>query len=189
MADKGGLQLLPETRKKIEVKVPGENRLIYIGAILVGIMLVLYGGLYFYNNSLSADIANADNQLLALEKQRDKGAETKLLTLQKQIGITNQLIKDHVYWTTGFSHLEAAIEPNVQFESFSGTRVDNSLNIRATADNYSTIARQIAALVADDSIKDFTLNNVSTLTSGKLDFSAKINFDPIKFLGTASQSQ
>ncbi|MEK9157641.1 MAG: hypothetical protein AAB638_00450, partial [Patescibacteria group bacterium] len=119
MADKGGLQLLPETRKRIDVNVPGENRTVYIGVALIVLVLAVYGGLWWYSQNLNTKIAEADNQLLALEKGRDKKAEQSLITLSKQIGITNQLIKSHTYWSAGFSRIESALQTNVQFRSFS----------------------------------------------------------------------
>ena len=45
MPNPGGIQLLPETRKKIEVKMPGENRLLTIGTILLVLVMVLFVGL------------------------------------------------------------------------------------------------------------------------------------------------
>jgi hypothetical protein len=182
MADKGGLQLLPDTRKRIDVKVPGQNRLIVVGVFLLIVVVVASGVLWIYKDSLTNQIADADASLAALEKQRDKKAEEKLLTLSKEIGITNQILKSHVYWSTGFSKIEAALQNNVQFESFSGSVGDQAIHFRALADNYTTIARQIAALVTDDSITDVNLDGVNSLTNGKLDFSAKISFILSKFL-------
>ncbi len=182
MADKGGLQLLPETRKRIDIKIPGENRLISIGISLLVIVAVLYGGLWWYSESLTTQIGDADTQILALEKQRNKEAEQNLITLSKQIGITNQILNKHTYWSAGLSRIESALQSNVQFKSFSAILNEENFNVRALSDNYATLAKQLAAFVADDSIKDITLNGVNTLTSGKLDFNVKITFDVTKFL-------
>ncbi len=182
MADKGGLQLLPETRKRIDVNVPGENRTVYIGVALIVLVLAVYGGLWWYSQNLNTKIAEADNQLLALEKGRDKKAEQSLITLSKQIGITNQLIKSHTYWSAGFSRIESALQTNVQFRSFSAVLGEEAIHMRALSNNYVTLAKQLAAFVSDNSVRDITLDGVSTLTNGKLDFSAKILFDKSKFL-------
>lgn len=182
MNDKGGLQLLPENRKRIDIKIPGENKLTYIGTVLIVLVLVIYGGLWIYGNSLANQITADDNQLAALEKQRDPVAEKNLITLSKQLSITGQLIKNHIYWSIGLSKIESAVQNNIQFKSLSANLTENSLNIQALSDNYTTIARQLAALVADDSIIDVTLDGVNTLTSGKLDFSTKVKFNDAKFL-------
>src|SRR6185369_10264509 len=158
MADKGGLQLLPETRKKIDVKIPGENRYITIGVVLIAIVIVVSGVLWWYANRLSSQVAYADNQLVELEKQRDKKSEQSLLTLSKQVAITNQILQQHSYWSTGFSKVEMALQNNIQFKSFSSTLAEESMNIHALADNYATIARQLAAFVSDDAVTDISLN-------------------------------
>jgi hypothetical protein len=189
MADKGGLQLLPETRKKIDIKVPGENRLIYIGAALIVVILAVYGGLAWYSSSLSTKISNADTQLIALEKLRDQKGEEKLLTLSKQLAITNQIVNNHTYWSVGLSRIESVLQNNIQFKSFGSTLSENSFHMRALSDNYSTLAKQLAAFVADDAVTDVTLDGVSTLTSGKLDFNSKISFDPAKFLKNAPETK
>jgi Tfp pilus assembly protein PilN len=184
MADKGGLQLLPENRKRIDVKIPGENRMIYVGTGLTVLILIITGGLWLYSNSLTTKITDADKQIATLEGQRNnlKEAEQKLAILSKQIGITSQILKNHIYWSKGLSKIESALQNSVQFKSFSAVLSEGSLRIQAISDSYTVLAKQLAAFVADDSIKDVTLDNVNTLTSGKLDFNTKIQFDKTKFL-------
>ena len=182
MADKGGLQLLPENRKRIDVKIPGENRLTYIGAALIVLVLMIVGGLWLYSENLADQITANDEQIAALESQRDTKAEQNLITLSKQVSITSQILKNHIYWSVGLSKIESAVQNNIQFKSLSAVLGEGSLHIRALSDNYTTIARQLAAFVADDSIKDVTLDGLSTLTSGKLDFSTKVEFNKAKFL-------
>ena len=182
MADKGGLQLLPENRRSINVIIPGENRLTYLGVALIVLVLIITGGLWLYSRSLATNITNQVDQLTALENTRNTDGEKKLITLSKQLGITSQILKNHTYWSIGLSKIEVALQNNIQFKSFSAVLGEESLRIRALSDNYTTIAKQLAAFVADDSIKDVTLDGVNTLTSGKLDFNTKVTFDKTKFL-------
>lgn len=182
MAEKGGLQLLPENRKSINVIIPGENRLIYIGVALIVLVSIVAGVLWLYSNSLGNQITADDTQLVTLEKQRDPKAEQNLITLSKQISITSDILKNHIYWSIGLSKLESALQNNIQFKSLSANLGEDKINIRALSDSYTTIARQLAAFVADDSIQDVTLDSVNTLTSGKLDFNTRVTFDETKFL-------
>ena len=182
MPDQNGLQLLPETRRKIDIKVPGENRLIYAGITILVIMLVLVGGLYFYKNNLESKKTELDAKIISLEKDRDKKAEANLLTLSKQLTLISTLLDSHVVWSKAFSKVEGLLQPQVQFLSFSAAVSDNRFEFKALATNYTVVARQIAAFVSDDSIKDIALTNVHVLTSGKLEFSIKIEFDKTKFI-------
>jgi len=182
MPDQNGLQLLPETRRKIDIKVPGENRLIYAGITILVIMLVLVGGLYFYKNNLESKKTELDAKIISLEKDRDKKAEANLLTLSKQLTLISTLLDSHVVWSKAFSKVEGLLQPQVQFLSFSAAVSDNRFEFKALATNYTVVARQIAAFVSDDSIKDIALTNVHVLTNGKLEFSIKIEFDKTKFI-------
>jgi len=139
-------------------------------------------------NELYSQISDKKKEIGDIESQiskyqsaiRDK--QNQKSSLSNQVSITSQILKNHTYWSLGFSKIESALQNNVQFKSLSATLGEGILNIRALSDNYTTIAKQLAAFVADDSIKDMTLDGVNTLTSGKLDFNTKIGFDKAKFL-------
>jgi len=96
--------------------------------------------------------------------------------------LISTLLDSHVVWSKAFSKVEGLLQPQVQFLSFSAAVSDNRFEFKALATNYTVVARQIAAFVSDDSIKDIALTNVHVLTSGKLEFSIKIEFDKTKFI-------
>ncbi len=182
MPDQNGLQLLPETRRKIELNVPGENRLVYVGIAILVLVLVLTGGLYYYKGTLEDQKTELDEQIIKIEKDRDKKTETNLLILNKQLSLISTLLDSHVVWSKALGKIENLLQPQVQFLSFSAAILDNRFEFKALATNYTVVARQIAALVSDDSVKDIALTNVHVLTSGKLEFSIKLEFDKTKFL-------
>lgn len=182
MFDQNGLQLLPESRKKIEIKVPGENRIIYIGTVVLILTLVLVGGLYLYKNSLEGKKNRLDAEIVNLEKKRDKKVESNLLILNKQLSLISKLLDSHVLWSKALAKIESLLEPQVQLLSFAATVSDNRFEFNAKALNYTVVAKQIAAFVSDDSIKDINLTNVHVLTDGKLEFGVKLDFDKNKFL-------
>lgn len=179
---KGGLQLLPETRRRIDVKVPGENSFIFVGAAILAAVLVLFLGIKFYNSSLINKIASIDNDLVNLEKQRDKKNEAGLLLLDKQLSLISTLLDNHIYWSQGLAKIEGLLQNQIQFETLAASTMDNKLSFKALAANYTVIARQIAAFISDESIKDASLNSVNTLTNGKLEFNMRLDLNRPKFL-------
>ncbi|HVZ11075.1 MAG TPA: hypothetical protein VG941_01495 [Candidatus Paceibacterota bacterium] len=182
MADKGGIQLLPETRKSIVVTTPGENKIIYFGIAVLAIVLAVYGGVWWYGNRLDQKLDAANAALVNLENERNLQTEGALLTLSQQMNTATQIVKNHTYWSQGLSKIEAALQNKVQFVNFSGQTEDNTFRFEAITDSYSTLARQLAAFVVDDSVEDITLDNVSIQTTGKLDVTAHVKFKPEKFL-------
>lgn len=186
MSNTGGLQLLPETRKKIDVMTPGENKVIAIGGVMLAIIAVLTGGIYFYQNSLEDKLASLDAKLVTLEQQRNKQTEQNILVFNKQLSMLSNLLNEHAYWTTGLTKIEGLTQPQVQFDSLTATLVDNKVGLKAVAANYTVVARQIAAFLSDESIKDITLSRVNTLTNGRLEFTMQLIFDKSKFLAKRS---
>lgn len=182
MPDPGGLQLLPETRKKIEIITPGENRFLFIGVAILAIVIVLAGGLYFYKNSLENKLESLDAELLILEQSRNKQVEQNILVFNEQISILSDLLNKHAYWTTAFSKIEGLTQSQVQFNNVTATLTGNRLDFKATATNYTTIARQIATFLSEESITDVNLSRVNSLTNGQLEFTMQITFNRSNFL-------
>ncbi len=184
MSDKGGLQLLPENRRKIDVKVPGQNRLIGIGMGFLIVVILIYGGLILYGKSIDKKIESADKQLaeIATQASAKKDSMEALNIISKQMAITEQIINNHTFWSIAFSKIEDRLAGAVQFKSLSAQAADATLNIRASTDTYATIARQLAAFTGTDGVTDVSLDGVNTLTTGKLDFNTKLTFNKEKFL-------
>ncbi len=182
MVERGGLQLLPETRKKIEITTPGENRLITIGSVIFIAAVVLAGGMYLYQNTLENRLMSLDAEIVTFEQQRNKQAEQNILVFNKQVSMLSNLLNDHIYWTSAFSKIESLTQVQVQFNTMTATATTNKLGFEALATNYTTVARQIAAFLSDDSITDISLDQVNTLTNGQLKFKMQLTFDRRKFL-------
>lgn len=182
MSDKNGLQLLPETRHKLEIKVPGENRLLYVSSTLLVLVLTITIGLKIYTNSLQTKLVSLNNDLQAIESQRNSKIESQILTFNKQLSLVSGFLKNHILWSKGLGRIENKLQSQVQFESLSGSTDETKLDFTALAANYTVIARQLASLTSEDSINDVTLTNVKTMTSGRLEFSISIRFNKDKFL-------
>jgi|SRR3989344_1504169 len=182
MPGSNGLQLLPETRRRIDINVPGENKLIYTGITVLVLILALVGGLYLYKNNLENKIASLDAEIENLEKSRNKKVESNLLILDKQLSLISTLLDSHTIWSKALGKVESLLQPQVQFLSFSAAVSDDRFEFKALAKNYTVVAKQIAALVSDESIKDVILTDVHVLTTGNLEFSIKIEFDKTKFI-------
>lgn len=182
MPDHGGIQLLPETRRKIDIKTPGENRWLYAGISVVVLAIAITMGLVFYRGGLEDQLAQLDSDLAKLEEQRDKKVESNLLTLDKQLSLITKLLNNHIFWTKALGKIEALTNSQVQYQTFVGGVDDGKLEVKAITFSYTLLAKQIAAYVSDDSIKDVDLSEVHVRTDGKLEFSIKLTFDKNKFV-------
>ncbi len=176
MADHGGIQLLPETRRHIEIRTPGENRLLTIGVIAIVVMLAAYVGFRIYEQSLTSDLATVDGQLLTLEQTRDKATEQELLTFNQQATLMGTLLKNHVFWSQVFTRLERMLQGQVQLASLSGSVAKQDISFTAHAGSYSDVAHQIASFLADDEITDVTIGGIKAVNTGGVDFTMTVQF-------------
>ena len=103
MNGKGELQLLPGTKKRLGIKIPGENRFLYAGSAILGAAIVTSFWFNFSINSLEKQMNSLDEQLFILEQKRDEKAEENIQTIRRQISLTSKLIDEHVYSTKAFS--------------------------------------------------------------------------------------
>lgn len=155
--------------------------------LIMGVIaLILIVGAYlasnFYLTSLRDELAVADNQYLNIDDQRDKNAEEEINILNRQLGLINGLLDNHVFWSTGFNKLETLTLTTLRFKSLVGTSDAGRIDFQVTTNNYTDIARQIAAYLSDDSIIDVNISNTSVLANGQIDSDLSVEFDSIDFL-------
>jgi len=179
---KEGLQLLPGTKKRLNLKVPGENKFLYIGSAILGVVIVASFALGRYEVALRAQVENLNDQLTALEQKRSKSEEEDLRVLKDRLLLTSQLLDEHIYWTKALSAIEGLIQGEVEFESLSGSVGEGVVNIKARAGNYTVLARQIASFLTGPGIKDVSLGQIQPLSNGKIEFEIQLKFNKTKFV-------
>ncbi len=182
MADAGGLQLLPQTRKKIALSSEGYSKLVLFGVAILVLDAAVYFGLLVYQRSLSAALATIDSQLAGLEQSRDTKREQQLLVFQQQLSQVSPLLTGHVVWSEALTHLEHLVQPKVQFISLVADANRKNFIIKGVADSYTTVARQVAVLSKDPGILDVSVSRISGSANGSVDFDMQVVFDPKQFI-------
>jgi len=182
MADKGGIQLLPETRKRIDVSMPGENRLLHIGYGVIVAVALLFGAAKGMTHSLRGQVETQNASLAKLNQERDKVAEEQLISLGKQSVLINSFLSGHIFWSIALTKIEKALQQQVQFSTLNASLDKHEITFTAQAPSYTIIARQIASLVADDGIKDVQISNAKAVNNGRYEFVVKLIIDDAKYL-------
>ncbi len=181
MPGQGGLQLLPETRKRIEVRVPGENRYIGIGISIIVVVTIVSFMLNSYASTLQTKADDLTSQIARLNQQRDKKAEADILAFDRQSKLLTKLLGDHVYLTKAFDRLGNLVQTQVQIKSMKVDTDGARVTFSGVAASYSTVAHQIASFLADDSVQDVTLSTLKTGGNGIVEFGAEILLNQQKF--------
>ncbi len=180
MADVGGIQLLPETRRELKVKNRGVNKFFYSSIAIVSIVAALSLGLIFYRMSLEKQIDSLNQQLSDLEQQRDKKGEASLKVLAAQFGTITDLIKNHIITTQALDKLNGLMDDKVQVINFSVSVFTEKLGMKMRALNYAAVARQLASFLSGDFVKDVSLGTMGLDTKGNIEFTLELTIDKSK---------
>jgi len=182
MAENEEVQLLHESGQIQTTHNTGSNRsMIYAGAFLAFVVLV-WGGLYFFKSSIESQVVDLKSEIAIIELARDNEAEIQVLSFYKQLKAANQLLSEHVVWSKAFSKLSELVEPSVVFDNLQTSLEDQRFTFTASTDSFTSVARQISAFYADESIKSINVGNISTDTDGRAGFSVIVEFIKKDFL-------
>lgn len=173
------LELLPEKTKRIEL---GARRISGPGFLFLIVILVLYGGLLFYNQTLKKRAEELDATFIAFNQSRDRNQENRVNEVKSKLDQAKILLDEHILWSKGFKKVQQLTLPSVQFDSLAASLPELKFEFRATAPNLTSIAKQGANFLADESIKDLSINQIKILTTGSTEFVIKLTFDKDKFL-------
>lgn len=173
------LELLPEKTKRIDL---GVKKSFGPGFLVLLVVLALYGGLFFYNQTLKSKIQELNAALLSFNQARDKSQEDRVSDVNSKLFQAQLLLDEHVFWSRGFRKIQELVLPSVQFDSLTASLPELKFEFRATAPNLTSVAKQGANFLADDSVSNLSINQIKTLTTGRTEFIIKLTFDRDKFL-------
>lgn len=182
MQEGGTISLLPESRRRLDIKVPGENRPLYFGGAVVLLVLIIFGGLKLYHSSLVNKLMEIENEISAGEAKRDKKFEKEAILLNKQFSLVGDLLQNHPVWSNVLITVQSLTPPQTQLKTVLGDITENKVEMVGRAPSLTTIAKQIAALLGNEGVLDVSLDKVATYSTGVLEYSLRVVFDRNKFL-------
>jgi len=182
MSQGGIIQLLPETRRSVDISVPGENKPLYWGAGVLVLVVVLFAGLKIYSSILTKKLTTINNEALALEQKRDRDFEKELLVLDQRFFSASGLLTNHIIWSNALVKIQGLTHPQIQIDTFLADTQDGKIDVKGFASSYTTIAKFVASLLSEEAIADVTLNKIDNKPTGLLEFNMGILFNKNEFL-------
>ncbi len=152
-----------------------------LGAILSSaalvLVLVLWGGMFFYKKSLVSQISDLKKQQSEVFNAKDKELAAKIVDLDKGAALTQALLKNHIYSTHIFNKIASSTMPSVQWKSFDLSVPDSKVGLKGLASNYATLAKQLLAL-EEENFSNMEVSNIAVDRAGGVSFMVFFNFDP-----------
>jgi Tfp pilus assembly protein PilN len=171
---KNNLQLLPEKRRKIYVKSPGENIFLIIGITIIVIFLIAAFTVESYMGSLEKKLLTTNSNLEELNNTRDREREGELQSLNSQLSLLSGVLDGHILWSEAFARTETLMGQQVQVISLDASISKNEINLTAITTSYTNIARQIASFLTSDLIENVSLKTSKLLNTGRVEFSMDV---------------
>ena len=178
MSDIGGLQLLPTQPKKFSFSFSGRNTGIMIAVGFLIIMIIAYVVVSAIKNRTISKVDDIDAQILAIHAKRDKQEEERLQNVQKQITTTRKLLQTHAQTLTLLTNVQHLLSPRIQFSSLNANMSQHTYMFSATADSYTTIARQISAFYGSSLITNIKVSKLSAGETGGVDVGMELTLKP-----------
>ncbi len=178
MPYKGGVQLLPESERRPTLRSYTSGNTYFYTAIVIGIfILVASATLATYKKSLNDQIDQVRAEIVAGDAARNLTEEKALITASKQSRTMKQLLEHKLYWSQAFQRLEQMTQSSVKFVNFNAKVQKGSIEFKAAADSYATVAKQLAAFAAGAGVKDFTIGKIETTSKDTVEFTGEIFID------------
>ena len=149
-----------------------------IAIILLIVSLLLYGGLFLYQNKLNQDLDNIKKELAGLDRKRDPKMEKAIADLNKTLIALEELFKSHLYWSELFDKVEELTVPQVYFSEAKFNILEENIStfFSGNALTYTALAQQIASFQGERFVKKIEVSAISLSTEGGIDFDLAIIF-------------
>lgn len=180
------IQFLPESRRRIEINQPGENKLLYWSLGFLLLVVLVWGGLKVWEYQLAKQITDPttglDKQIQDQDKLRDRTYEEQTLSLNQKLNLVGGLLDNHIIWSNALRRLQNLTPPQIQLVNLGAKVYENKLQIEGLAADYSTIARQIKSYLSEAGIAEVLVQEIKLMPTGRLQYQMVITINKDKFL-------
>jgi len=178
---------LPETQRRPTLSsYTSGNSYFYFAIFLGAIILVTSATLGSYKANLSKEIESLTGKMNTREKARNKEQEKELIAAAKQSKVLQQVLANKIYWTQAFDRIEKIMQSSVTLTGLDANVEKGTIAFRATADNYASVARQLASFAAASGINDVSIERMETTQAGNVEFTGIVTIDTKAVLLKAS---
>ncbi len=146
--------------------------------IFLTLSLLIWGGLWWYQNSIVQKTTLVTSRIDELQAQRDVEIEKVLIELDKSIKNLDEVLKDRIYPVNIFNVLEDLVLPEVFFSSFSSDVSEATVSTHVIAQNYKILAEQMIVFKESSRIENVEFNSINLGDEGNASADFIISLDP-----------
>jgi hypothetical protein len=170
----------------------GNNVLLIVASIILGITLVIAAGTFIYSKYLTGAESAKAAQVLAAQQSISQDKVDQFIRLRDRLTASKTLINQHVALTQFFNLLETISVQNVHFDGVDIVVADDrSATIAMTGEalNFNALAAQSNVFASQKYIKSAIFTGISVNKDSSVSFSLTANLDPALVIETVPPSQ
>lgn len=157
-----------------------ENAVFYLSLlILAGII----GGFFYLNYAIGKgndQLAAASIEAATAKTQEQKDLKNQVAAAQQKLNDYSKILDDHRVGTEFFNKLEALVLPDIYFLKCDLDLAKLTADFSGRAKTFKSLGQQIMIFEsAGDIIASANLDKASINDKGSIDFSVKININPV----------
>lgn len=157
---------------------PKANMILVISIGILVVSLALWGGLWWYKNSIAQKATLVSGQIEQLQSQRDVEVENILIELDKTIKSLDEVLKNRIYPVNFFSVLEDLVLPEVFFSTFSSDIPEAAVDVHVIAKDYRVLAEQMIVFKESDRLENVEFNSINLEDQGNASADFRVEMDP-----------
>lgn len=146
--------------------------------MLLILSLLLYGGLLFYSQQKNKVLSGVEQQIKDLDSIRESETEDAMIKTDEKINLSENIFKNHLYWSQLFSKIEGLTLPQIYFPETKISFTDNKVNIvfSGRAASYTALAQQMVSFKEEANTESVDVSGIKLNEEGKIEFYLNIIF-------------
>jgi hypothetical protein len=149
-----------------------------VGLILCITVLVIIGGLFFYQRSLQATAAQWNEQVQAQEADLKLELLAQVTDLSRMIGVARELLSGHVFASNALLLTQSTVHSGVSLSALSFSRDSRKIELSGMADSYKSVAEQVNLFESHPQVEKVDFGGLSIGERGLVNFKIAVLFRP-----------
>ena len=172
------VEIIPQ---KPKISLPTWRWPLWVSIALFFLSIAAFIFLKVYLSQIQAKIVNIDNQIKTEAAKVNADDENTVAHLSDSFNVFSGLFSNHSYFSNVFDVIGSLTYQRVVFTKFDANRETGIIQLKGTAQNYTSLAKQMVALRENTNVKSLEVKGISFGVNG-LEFELLAGVEPKLFV-------
>jgi len=174
------ITLIPK-KEKPEFKISFQKIIFYLPLTLFILVILVYGGFFFYNFVLNKSISSVNEEITTVEGRRDLNGDKEfvetIFSLNNRLANLKGILDNHIHGSAFFPFLEKLTLPKTSYSSCGVDFGKASVSLSGQTDGYLSLIKQMIVFQKSPDIEGANFSGITLSPDGKITFSLSLKFN------------